>query len=57
MPRGKPKKPMGLRLDPALVAEVRALTDNLAVAIEDGLRFWVRREKAKRARQDHLTRS
>lgn len=41
MPRGNPKKPTALRLDPSLVAQVLARTTNLTAAIEDGLRLWI----------------
>jgi post-segregation antitoxin (ccd killing protein) len=57
MPRGNPKKPTALRLDPELVAEVRAYTDNLSAAIEEALRLWLRRAKADARRRDGLTRS
>jgi hypothetical protein len=42
-----------LRLDPKLVAEVRALTPNLTEAIEDGLRLWLKHAGAKK--EDALT--
>ena len=57
MPRGNPKKPTALRLDPELVAEVRAYTDNLSAAIEEGLRLWLRRAKAEARRRDELART
>lgn len=52
MPRGNPKKPMSLRLDPELVEAVRSYTGNLTAAIEDGLRLWLRR--VTRADDPHL---
>jgi hypothetical protein len=47
MPRGNPRKYMGFRLDPALVAEVQARTNNVTAAVEAGLRLWLAREKRK----------
>ncbi|MBE7157993.1 MAG: type II toxin-antitoxin system CcdA family antitoxin [Rhodospirillales bacterium] len=45
---------MGLRLDPALIAEVRAQTDNLAAAIEEGLRLWLKREAQRKKRATEM---
>ncbi len=45
MPRGKPKKLTALRLDPDLVQEVRRYARTLTVAIEEGLRLWLRRAR------------
>jgi uncharacterized protein (DUF4415 family) len=42
MPRGSPKKPVSLRLDPELIEQVRDKTNNLTKAIEDALRAWLR---------------
>ena len=56
MPRGNPKRPTALRLDPELVSEVRAYTDNLSAAIEEGLRLWLRRAKAEARRREGLPR-
>jgi hypothetical protein len=38
---------MGFRLDPALVVEVQARTNNVTAAVEAGLRLWLAREKRK----------
>src|ERR1700712_1474502 len=47
MPRGAPRRPTNLRLDPALVAEVlvdaKAEGLTLTAAIEEGLRLWLKR--------------
>ena len=45
MPRGNPKRPTNLRLDPALVTEVLERTDDLTAAVEGGLRLWLRRAR------------
>ena len=45
MPRGSPKKPYGLRLDPALMEEVRTLTSNMTQAVEEALRAWLWKRK------------
>ncbi|MFK4046660.1 type II toxin-antitoxin system CcdA family antitoxin [Roseomonas mucosa] len=47
MPRGKPKKPTALRLDPDLVAEVRLHASDLTATIEEALRQWLKRAKAE----------
>jgi hypothetical protein len=41
MPRGAPRKPFGLRLDPVLIEEVRSLSSNLTKAVEDALKAWL----------------
>ena len=51
MPRGDPKKPINIRLPPELVEDVRKLTDNLTLAIEEGLRLWIARERRRREQQ------
>jgi hypothetical protein len=48
MPRGNPKRPTQLRLDPARVAAVQALGVTLTRAIEEGLDLWLAREKRRR---------
>jgi hypothetical protein len=48
MPRGNPKRPTQLRLDPARVATVQALGVPLTRAIEEGLDLWLAREKRRR---------
>ena len=40
---------MGFRLDPKLVADVQARTDNVTAAVEQGLRLWLARDKRKKA--------
>lgn len=40
---------MGLRLDPELIDEVRVRTDNLAAAIEEGLRLWLKQDERLRS--------
>ena len=45
MPRGAPKKRIMLRLDPKLIAEVRALTGNVTAAIELALRAWIDKQR------------
>ena len=52
MPRGNPKQPVMVRLDPALIAEVRKFTPNLTLAIEVGLRWWVRRARRNAAQRE-----
>ncbi len=49
MPRGKPRKMHAFRLDPDLVDEVRAETDNLAAAVEEALRDWLAKGREGRA--------
>jgi hypothetical protein len=41
---------MGFRLDPALVADVQARTDNVTAAVEEGLRLWLVRARRRQAR-------
>ena len=54
MPRGNPGKLVALRLDPALVAAVKGSSaPNLTRAVEEGLRWWLAREKRK-AKPDPL---
>ena len=47
MPRGNPKKVTGVRLDPALLAEVQERAPNVSAAIEEGLALWLKRERRK----------
>jgi len=51
MPRGNPKKFTGVRLDPALLAEVQAVAEsqatNVTAAVDEGLRLWLARTKRK----------
>jgi uncharacterized protein (DUF4415 family) len=48
MPRGRPKKPISMRLDPDLIEEVGRFSDNLTEAIEEALRDWIAcRKKSK----------
>jgi hypothetical protein len=58
MPRGNPKKPTIIRLDPALIAEFRSVagTDaNFSAAVAEGLRWWIDRYKRRqRAQADPL---
>jgi hypothetical protein len=56
MPRGNPKKLIALRLDPALLEELRSRATNLTLAVEDGIRLWLAREKRKAAKADPLAR-
>ena len=41
---------MGFRLDPQLVADVQDRTDNVTRAVEEGLRWWLARERRKAAK-------
>jgi hypothetical protein len=54
MPRGNPKRPTQLRLDPPRVAAVQATGVPLTRAIEEGLDLWLAREKRKAAKPDKL---
>jgi hypothetical protein len=47
MPRGNPKHIVNMRLDPALVAEAQVLAGprGFTQAVEEGLRWWLRRQK------------
>jgi hypothetical protein len=58
MPRGNPKRPTQLRLDPVRVTAVQALGVPLTRAIEEGLDLWLARERRKAAKggADPLTR-
>jgi len=50
MPRGNPKKPTIIRLDPALIAEFRDLAGheaNFSAAVAEGLRWWLTRERRR----------
>jgi hypothetical protein len=57
MPRGRPKRPILFRLEPALVEEVKQFTDNMTGAVEEGLAWWLKRAKrqaAAEAKPDQL---
>jgi hypothetical protein len=57
MPRGAPKQTITLRVDPALVAEFRAVGGakaNFSAAVDEGIRWWIAREKRKAAKTDPL---
>ena len=54
MPRGYPGKLIALRLDPALLAAVKARSSNVTRAVEEGLRWWLAREKRKAAKLEPL---
>jgi hypothetical protein len=41
---------MGFRLDPQLVADVQGRTDNVTRVVEEGLRWWLARERRKAAK-------
>jgi hypothetical protein len=56
MPRGNPKKFTGVRLDPALLAEVQECAPSLSAAIEEGLRLWLVRERRRQAKAPSLAR-
>lgn len=47
MPRGNPGKLVALRLDPALLVAVKERTSNVTKAVEEGLRWWLARERRK----------
>ena len=47
MPKGSPKRPTCLRLDPVLVARVMATTGNLTAAVEEGLRRVLASQEVK----------
>jgi len=50
MPRGNPKKPTIIRLDPVLIAEFRDLAGqeaNFSAAVAEGLRWWLTRERRR----------
>jgi hypothetical protein len=50
MPRGNPGKLVALRLDPALLAAVKERTSNVTKTVEEGLRWWLARERRKAAK-------
>jgi hypothetical protein len=54
MPRGNPGKLVGFRLDPELLAAVRERTPNVTKAVEEGLRWWLTREKRNAAQTDRI---
>jgi hypothetical protein len=54
MPRGNPKRPTFLRLDPTLYDAVAATGMPLTDAIEEGLALWLARQKRKAAKPDRL---
>jgi hypothetical protein len=56
MPRGNPKKPTIIRLDPALIAAFRELAGvdaNFSAAVAEGLRLWLARERRRQRAADH----
>jgi hypothetical protein len=57
MPRGAPKQTITLRVDPALLAEFRAVAgpaSNFSAAVAEGIRWWIARERRKTAKPDPL---
>jgi hypothetical protein len=48
MPRGNPKRPTTLRLRPGLVEAVATYGVPLTQAIEEGLDWWLAREKRRK---------
>ncbi len=55
MPRGNPKKTIMLRIDPKLMAEFREIAGvsaNFSAAVDEGIRWWIAREKRRRAKSD-----
>lgn len=54
MPRGNPKKPTIIRLDPLLIAEFRAVAGpraNFSAAVAEGVRWWIDRFKRRQKAQ------
>jgi hypothetical protein len=45
MPRGSPKRVTAVRLDPALVEEVKRHTEDFTEAVEQGLHLWLRQQR------------
>ena len=56
MPRGNPKRPTQLRLDPVRVAAVQAYGVPVTRAIEEGLDLWLARERRRQGKADPLAR-
>jgi hypothetical protein len=56
VPRGNPHKPIIVRLDRALEAEVRDLAGprGFSAAVTEGLRWWVARQKRRQREADPL---
>jgi hypothetical protein len=50
MPRGNPGKPVAFRINPDLLAEVKANTSNVTAAVEEGLRLWLAGKQKKAAK-------
>ena len=50
MPRGNPKRPTVLRLDPVRIEAVKAHNVPLTRAIEEGLDLWLARAKRRGAK-------
>jgi hypothetical protein len=48
MPHGAPKKFTAFRIDPELLAAVKERTSNVTQVVEEGLRWWLAREKRRR---------
>jgi hypothetical protein len=56
MPRGNPKRVTAVRLDPALVEDVKRYTDDFTVAVEEALALWLKPARRQRAKPDPLAR-
>jgi hypothetical protein len=56
MPRGNPKRVTAVRLDPALVEDVKRYTADFTVAVEEALALWLKRAKRQGAKPDPLAR-
>ena len=54
MPHGAPKKFTAFRIDPELLGAVKERTSNVTQAVEEGLRWWLVREKRRRGKGDPL---
>ena len=50
MPHGAPKKFTASRIDPQLLAAVKERTSNATQAVEEGLRWWLARERRRRGK-------
>ena len=57
MPRGNPHKPIIVRLDRSLEAEVRELAGprGFSAAVTEGLRWWIARQRRKAGKADPLS--
>jgi hypothetical protein len=58
MPRGNPKRHAVLRLDPELMDAVRELAGpgGFTAAVEEGLRWWITKQKRRPGKTDPLAR-